>query len=94
MCVLEAMAARLPLVSTRVGGIPEVAPEHDVAWYCPPGDVPAMADSLRAAASSADLRERGARGAEIVRARFGIDEMVRRYNELFREILGRRLASE
>jgi glycosyltransferase involved in cell wall biosynthesis len=87
LCVLEAMAARLPLVSTRVGGIPEVAPEHQVAWYCPAGDVEAMTDALAAAASSGELRQRGLQAAEIVGRRFGIDTMLRRYEELYAEVL-------
>jgi glycosyltransferase involved in cell wall biosynthesis len=90
VCVLEAMAARLPLVSTRVGGIPEVAPEGEVAWYCPPGDVDAMAQALETAAASGQLRQRGLCAADIVARRFSIDIMVRRYEELFTEVLRRR----
>ena len=89
LCVLEAMAARLPLVSTRVGGIPEVAPENQVAWYCPPGDPDAMAGALAAAAAATDLQERGLRAAEIVGRRFSIDTMLERYEELYREVLHR-----
>ena len=41
IAILEAMAVGLPIVSSRVGGIVEIAPDKDVAEYCPPSDPPA-----------------------------------------------------
>jgi len=93
VCVLEAMAARLPLVSTRVGGIPEAAPENEVAWYCPPGDPAAMAAAFRAAAETGELAARGRRAAAIVGERFGIGAMSRSYEALYREVLDGRAAA-
>lgn len=87
--VLEAMAAGLPIVSTRVGGIPEAAPEHEVAWYCPPRDPAALATVLEAAAHSSELQLRGRRGADIVTRRFSIDATMQRYIGLFESLLSR-----
>jgi glycosyltransferase involved in cell wall biosynthesis len=86
LVVLEAMAAGLPVVSTRVGGVPEVAPEGSVAWYCESGDIRGLADAMRQAAA-ADLAAAGDRAFELAAERFGIASMEARYAELFRSSL-------
>ena len=45
LAALEAMAAGLPVVAARAGGLAEIVPE---AGLHPPGDVPALADRLQA----------------------------------------------
>ena len=45
--VLEAAAARMPLIATDVGGIPEIVGEIGMPLI-PPGDVEALAGQLRA----------------------------------------------
>lgn len=44
--VLEAMAARRPVVATRVGGIPEVVTEGKTGVLVPPADPPALARAI------------------------------------------------
>jgi glycosyltransferase involved in cell wall biosynthesis len=44
--LLEAMAARVPVVATTVGGIPEIVANEESALLVPPGDVAAFAGAL------------------------------------------------
>src|SRR5690606_8036606 len=44
--LLEAMAAGLPIVSTRVGGTPLLVGNEAAPWLCEPGDIDALADRL------------------------------------------------
>ena len=54
--IFEAFAARLPVVATAVGGVPDAA--GDAALLVPPGDAPAAVEALAQLAAEADLRER------------------------------------
>lgn len=64
--LLEAFAARLPVVATAVGGVPAFA--GDAALLIGPGDAGAAAAALRRLAAEPELRRRLAdRGTEVVR---------------------------
>jgi glycosyltransferase involved in cell wall biosynthesis len=73
--VLEAAAAAIPMIATRVGGIPEIFGSADP--LLPPGDAPALA---RAIAIAIDDPARARAGAERLRERvrklFSQDAMV------------------
>ena len=86
MVILEAMAAGLPIVSTGVGGIPEVLPKES-AWLCPPGDAGALADAMLQAVACKDLRERGEAARRLAAASYGLEHMAARYEDLYRRLL-------
>ncbi len=63
--LLEAMAAGLPVVASRVGGIPEVVAEGETGLLVKPGDESELASALLRLAKDADLRRRlGERGRQ------------------------------
>lgn len=88
MSVLEAMAAGLPVVSTRVGGIPEAVREGENGFLIVPGDVEALGDRLRSLLSDADLRRRmGESARERIRMHFSTEVIVPRIEALYAELL-------
>lgn len=69
--LLEAMAARVPVVATRVGGIPEIAAEGETALLVPPREPVAMAAAIERLLRSAEERKRLAEAAyRLVESRF------------------------
>ena len=58
VAIIEAMSCRVPVVSTRTGGIPELFEGVEDALLVPPRDPAALAEALERLITSPDLRER------------------------------------
>jgi glycosyltransferase involved in cell wall biosynthesis len=86
--LVEAMAAGLPIVTTRVGGIPEVVVEGETALLCAPNDPAGLASAIATLAADPALRRRfGTKGRERVLA-FSWDRIIPQWVALF-ETVGR-----
>jgi glycosyltransferase involved in cell wall biosynthesis len=57
---LEGLAAGLPLVLSRIGGLPEIIGESGAGWTAGPGSVEALVDALRELQDDAAVDRRGA----------------------------------
>lgn len=88
--ILEAMARGVPVVASRVGGIPEVITDSEDGLLVDPGSQSDLAAAVIRLASSDELRAQlGAAGRRTVAERFSIDAMVRRVEDLYLEELAR-----
>ena len=86
-CVLEAMAAGLPVVTTNVGGCPELVEQGRTGYLVGPGDTAAFSGALCRLLDDPVLRSRMGRAARArVRERFTLETMaeanVRLYERL------------
>ena len=71
--LMEAMAARLPVVTTRIAGIPELVEDGQNGFIVPPGDAEGLAGRLASLLDDADMRARfGAAGRARVLAEHDI----------------------
>ena len=88
--MLEAAGAGLPVIATRVGGIPEIF-GPDSGRLVPPDDAPALAAAI---ASALDNPQRSREAADSlnrrVREGFSVDQMVERILAAYRTVLGSR----
>jgi len=71
--LMEAMACGLPVVSSRLSGIPELVQADRTGLLLPPGDVPALVQALQTLAADPALRRRlGQAGRERVLREFNL----------------------
>jgi starch synthase (maltosyl-transferring) len=90
--VLEAMAARLPVIGTAIEGTEDLVIPDQTGWLVPPGDPDALASALLEAAESPDRCVRyGEEGRLRVENDFSLDKTVEAYEHLWAGILGFRL---
>ena len=89
--VMEYMEAALPIVATRVGGVPDLVEDGVTGTLVRPGD---PAELARAIAELLEHPERaaamGERGRERRRSHFDLGAMARRVEALYDELLARR----
>lgn len=84
LAIMEAMALSLPVVASRVGGIPEAVLEGTTGLLFEPGSVPGLVDALRRALDDPDgLKAMGASGRQRYLKLFdgdqSVDALVGRY---------------
>jgi glycosyltransferase involved in cell wall biosynthesis len=86
LAVLEAMAARLPVVATRVGGNSEAVEDGKTGLLVPPADAPALAEAMaRLLGDRAAARAMGEAGRLRVEARYDIERITGLTLALFRQ---------
>ena len=82
--LVEAAACGLPIVATRVGGVPEVASDGEEAVLVPPNSPEALASACAEVLASADLRGRlGASARARAQRERDAAIMARQYEKLF-----------
>ncbi|MEW6031472.1 MAG: N-acetyl-alpha-D-glucosaminyl L-malate synthase BshA [Bacillota bacterium] len=88
LAALEAMAAGVPVVASRVGGLPEVVGEGEGGFLYSPDDTEAMAAGLRALLTDPDLRRScGSLARERAFRLFSSEVIVPRYVSFYEEVL-------
>jgi N-acetyl-alpha-D-glucosaminyl L-malate synthase BshA len=91
LAALEAMACEVPVVTSNVGGLPEIVEDGVTGFACPPDAVETMADRGVALLTTPDLRARITRAAlEMVRTRYCTETIVPFYEAHYREVLAAR----
>jgi len=79
--VLEAVAAGMPIVATRVGGIPEILGEAELVE---PGNAEALAAAMAAALGDPDRAAKSAQRRDDVRRRFSVMLMAQKVEAAYR----------
>lgn len=94
LAALEALACEVPVVASRVGGIPEVVTDNETGFLSNTGDVDKMGeDVLRLINDEEMRREFGQAGRESAVTRYSATEIIPQYIKFYEKVLGARTAS-
>lgn len=88
LAILEAWAAGLPVIASRVGGVPAIVREGETGVLFDPGDEAALSQAIsRLLSDPSEARRLGEAGRAYVRSRFDLRVMALSYEEHYRELL-------
>jgi len=88
--VMEAMASALPIIATRVGGIPHMLSDGQTGLLVPPGDVEGLTAAVTELCRSEELRDRLGRNARehIDRENLTWDRTAEEFEKIFKQVCG------
>jgi N-acetyl-alpha-D-glucosaminyl L-malate synthase BshA len=88
LAALEAMACGVPVVASRVGGLPEIIEDGITGFTCPPDEVDGMAERGVALLTDRDLHARvTTNAAHMVRTTYCAERIVPAYEAAYRRVL-------
>jgi glycosyltransferase involved in cell wall biosynthesis len=86
--LLEAMAVGVPVVATRIAGIPRLIQHQENGWLVEPDSAADLASGIQTLAVDARLRSRLAyAGRQTIEARYGFEARTEKFRGLFDELL-------
>lgn len=86
--ILEAMSCGLPVIGSRVGGIPEVVKPNYTGLLFPPGDADALQDAVLSIVRDSQLKERLSAGARDLAETRRVDIVAEDYMAVYDRVLG------
>jgi glycosyltransferase involved in cell wall biosynthesis len=88
MVVLEAMAAGVPVVAAKVGGLPELIEEGSTGYFCDPLNARSMCQALQNALNDPDAARRlAAKAKERAFERYHPRVIAQRHLEIYQQVL-------
>ncbi len=86
--LLEAQAAKRPIVSTNVGGVSDTIIENESAFLTPPNDVESFTNKLEQLINNVDLRQKmGENGFKFVNEKYGQERLVQNMDNLYKNLI-------
>lgn len=85
---VEAMAMKVPVIASRVGGLSETINDGKTGILVPPGDAESLSKAIRFLLENPEIRRKmGEAGRRCVEQRFSIENNVRKTEELYLQLL-------
>ncbi len=85
--ILDAMACRLPVIATNVGGIPEVVRHRETGLLVPPRRPSALAKAILRLYENRELASRlGQKGYQVVHQKFSAEAMADKIILLYEDL--------
>lgn len=88
LAALEAQACELPVVASRVGGIPEVINDGETGFMSDVGDTEKMSDDVLRLLNDEEMRLAfGKRGRELAILRYSSEKIIPQYIQFYEKVL-------
>jgi len=90
LAALEAQACELPVIATRIGGIPEVVSEGETGYLSEIGDVEKMSRDTLTLLKDEDLRRTfGEKGRELAIQRYSTSKIIPQYIAFYEKVVNK-----
>jgi L-malate glycosyltransferase len=89
LAALEAMACEVPVISSNVGGLPEVNIHGETGYLCEVGDIDSMAKYAIDLLSNDELHQQFRKNALAQAQRFDIENILPHYEAYYEEVLAK-----
>jgi N-acetyl-alpha-D-glucosaminyl L-malate synthase BshA len=94
LAALEAQACEVPVIASRIGGIPEVVNDRETGFLSDIGDIEAMSANTYRLLVDEEMRLAfGKRSRELAISRYSADEIIPRYLAFYEKVLGAKSAN-
>jgi L-malate glycosyltransferase len=88
LAALEAQSCEVPVIATRIGGIPEVVTDGESGYLSEIGNIEKMGRDALKLLNDEDLRRKfGAKGRELAVSRYSTDKIIPQYIAFYEKIL-------
>jgi glycosyltransferase involved in cell wall biosynthesis len=92
--LLEAMSMELPVIATRIAGVPRLVRDDENGLLVEPGSIDSLAQSLTRIVTEDELRQRLRRsGRHTVETRYSFAKRIEKIRMIYDELLGRKRAN-
>jgi glycosyltransferase involved in cell wall biosynthesis len=88
--LVEALHAGLPVIASRVGGIPEVVGDNETGLLVPPGDPGALARAIDTVLGEPELARRLAANGRRLAPRYDLDRVAGQVADLYAQVISER----
>jgi len=87
--VAESFACGVPVIASRLGGLPELVRDGENGWLFQPGDVDALSEYLRRVSSlkASSIKEMGNNGYVFARNNFSKDNYLKQLIQIYKEAI-------
>jgi len=89
LSILEAMKAHVPVIATRVGGIPEIITNNRNGILVEPGDPKILATAIMKLLNDKKLQRKLVMGGDAALHRFTVTTMVRETEKLYKQLMNK-----
>lgn len=94
VAVLEASAVGLPVIASRIGGVPEVLLDNETGLLVPPGDTEALTGAIIKLTQDVEARNKmGLAGRKFVEENYLWDDCLAMMSKLYEDVLSGRKIS-